>query len=239
MPANPSFKKFLSNLLKVLIIFLLSGLILFGLFQFNEYFKIKEIKIIGSQSNMFGLEEINDQNLLFISNKQIEKIITEKNPLIKIVLIKKKYPSTLEIKFSFFKPVAELSVSNGFYGLADNGKIVYKSKKRNSELTNIKFYQKLNYQAYNQGETVSFKEILDGLFFLKKLTDLNIKAESLDINGINMLVFNLRDKKIIFSSEKEKEAQTFQLGEIIKQFKIKGKQYREIDLRYDKPVIRF
>ena len=54
-----------------------------------------------------------------------------------------------------------------------------------------------------------------------------------------MLLFNVGEKKIIFSSEKEAGSQLFQLQQIVKQFKVEGRAFKEIDLRYDKPVVRF
>ena len=49
-----------------------------------------------------------------------------------------------------------------------------------------------------------------------------------------MLVFNLEgDKKKGFSNNKEKEIQTYQLELIIRQFKIEGKEFKKIDLRFE------
>ena len=63
---------------------------------------------------------------------------------------------------------------------------------------------------------------------------------TIDIKGQDMLVFNLEsDKEIIFSNKKEKELQDYQLEFIIKQFKIEGKEFKKIDLRFEKPVVTF
>lgn len=239
MPANTLLKRFLNKLRFVSIFFLVFGTIFLTLYFFNSYFQVKNIKVIGKKSNLLGLEEISGKNLLFISESKIKEIISKKNPSIKSLSFQKHYPSSLVLEINFLDPIAKLVVEGGFYNLAENGKIVSKSRQENSNLTKINFYQKFNYQSYRQGDNIVFKEILAGLYFLQSLIDLNIKVDSLDINGINMLLFNLENKKIIFSSEKEKELQVFQMKEIIRRFKIEGKQYKEIDLRYDKPIIRF
>lgn len=239
MPANTSLKKYLNNLRRILVLAFLSTFIFLVVYFFHSYFKIKEIKIIDGQENTLGLNEIYSENIIFFNDKKIEELLNKKNPLIKNIIIQKKYPSTIVLQLSYFKPIAELLVNGGVYGLSDNGKIIYKARQKNAKFTQINFYQKLNYQNNNQGDLISFKEITDGLYFLKSFNDLGLKVNSLDINGINMLLFNLENKKIILSSEKTKELQIFQLGEIVRQFKIEGKQYQEIDLRYDKPVIRF
>ena len=63
---------------------------------------------------------------------------------------------------------------------------------------------------------------------------------TIDIKGQDMLVFNLIDgKQIIFSNSKDKNTQNYQLELIIKQFKIEGKEFKKIDLRFDKPIISF
>lgn len=239
MPANTLLRKFLIKLKYILTFILTFCFIFFSLYFFDSYFQIKKIKIVGSKINIFGLKEITDKNIIFTSEEKIKKILKDKNPLIKFLLIEKKYPDTLVLTINLYQSIGELVVGGGYFQLSEDGKIIGKSKKENKKITKINFYQKLNYQSYNQGERISLKEILDGLYFLKSLIDINIKVDSLDINGINMIVCKLENKKIIFSSEKEKELQIFQVKEIIRRFKIEGKNYKEIDLRFDKPVIRF
>ena len=46
-------------------------------------------------------------------------------------------------------------------------------------------------------------------------------------------------KEIIFRNKKEKELQDYQLEFIIRQFKIEGKEFKKIDLRFDRPIISF
>jgi len=239
MPVNTSSTKFLAKLRYLLVFALVFGLIFAGGFFLNSYFQLKKIEVIGEKKDIFGLKELTGKNLLFISETSINEILIKRNPSIKTISFEKKLPSTLVLRIVFDQPIGELIVGDGFFDLAENGKIVTKSKKENAKLPKINFYQKFNYQSLSQGEIISLKEILDGLYFLKSLAEINLKVDSLDINGINMIVFNLGNRKIIFSSEKERKLQVFQVKEIIRRFKLEGKQYREIDLRFDKPVVRF
>ena len=63
---------------------------------------------------------------------------------------------------------------------------------------------------------------------------------AIDIKGQDVILFNLIDnKKIIFSNNKDREAQEYQLELIIRQFKIEGKDFRKIDLRFNKPIVEF
>ncbi len=239
MPASSSPKKFLTRLLKILTIIFLASIFFSGLYFSGNYFKIKTIVVDNGQVDVLGLDEIKNYNMLFSSEKEISNLIISKNPSVRSVVLEKKYPSTLIVKLSFYQPVMVLPVDTGFFFLAQDGRIIKKTRTNDSGLPVINFYQKLNFQSYNPGDVVDFKEISEGLFFLKSLVDFDLKPVSLDINGINMLVFNLLDKKIIFDSEKDRSLQVYQLEQIVRQFKIEGKQYKEIDLRFDKPVVRF
>ena len=53
-----------------------------------------------------------------------------------------------------------------------------------------------------------------------------------------MVAFNLDKKKIIFSLEKNRTIQAYQLETLIKQFQIEGKEFVSLDLRFDKPIIK-
>jgi bifunctional N-acetylglucosamine-1-phosphate-uridyltransferase/glucosamine-1-phosphate-acetyltransferase GlmU-like protein len=72
---------------------------------------------------------------------------------------------------------------------------------------------------------------------VKLVTDLQLDPVSIDINGDDMILCNLSGKKIFFSTKKDIRQQEYQLTEIIKQFKIKGKQFKAVDLRFEKPII--
>ncbi|MEK9169228.1 MAG: hypothetical protein AAB788_00635, partial [Patescibacteria group bacterium] len=73
-----------------------------------------------------------------------------------------------------------------------------------------------------------------------KLKQINLRPLTIDIKGQDMLVFNLNDSKVIvFSNSKDKDVQDYQLELIIRQFKIEGKEFKKIDLRFNKPIIQF
>ena len=104
----------------------------------------------------------------------------------------------------------------------------------------INYYQKLNFRSFQTGDWIDFKDIKQTLFFVEKLSQLNLIPLTIDIKGQDMLVFNLNDNKtIVFSNSKDKEDQSYQLELIIRQFKVEGKEYKKIDLRFDKPIIQF
>lgn len=239
MLQKESLKKFLINFLKffgfLLIVFLVFLLILF----LSENLKIKEIQIIDYQSKILGLDEIKNNFLFFLDEEKVKKIIKKRNPLVKEVIIEKKFPNKLILKLTQEKFIAILAVDSGYFYLNDEGKILLKTKKINEILPKINFYQKLSFDSYSVGEKIDFNDILTGIYFLKNLLDINLKPDNLDIIGADVLVFNIGEKKFYFSTIKNREVQLYQLNQIVKQFKIEGRAYKEIDLRFDKPIVRF
>ena len=67
--------------------------------------------------------------------------------------------------------------------------------------------------------------------------DLELKINSIDISSLDMLGFNLDGKKLLFTTEKPVETQAYILEKVVGQFKIEGKDFKSLDLRFDKPVI--
>ncbi|GAB4219305.1 MAG: hypothetical protein Fur009_4810 [Candidatus Microgenomates bacterium] len=240
MLPHQSSRKFLHKFLFLIEFIFLVGIFIIIFFLINDFLKIKEIKLIDvDNKKIIGIEELKNNYLIFLNEDQIKSQLLKKNPEIKDIQFEKYYPNTLILRIFMDKPVAILPVDNGYFYLTYEGKIFSKSKKINEKTTIINFYQKLISNNYYPGENIQLKEIILALKILKKMSDLNVNVNSLDINGIGVIVFNLKDKKIYFSSEKNIENQFYQFESIYRQFKIEGRNYREIDLQFDKPIVRF
>ncbi|EKE03229.1 MAG: hypothetical protein ACD_20C00232G0001 [uncultured bacterium] len=54
-----------------------------------------------------------------------------------------------------------------------------------------------------------------------------------------MIRLNLGDSVVIFTAEKNINDQIDKLEKIIKQFKVEGNSFSLLDLRFDKPILRF
>jgi cell division protein FtsQ len=241
MSVNTWFQKFLKPF-KFFLVFLILCLIFYLLlYEIDSTFKIKKIEIEGEKKqSLYGVNDYQNKNLILISEKEVEKKIIENNSIIKKITVKKDWPSTLRLSIEYYQPIASLVVTNGYLKLSEDGRILSKTKNSEQDLPVINYYQKLNSQSLSVGDRLSFKDILTSLYFIDRLTDLNLQTQSLDIVGDNMILFNLKDQqKIIFSSDKEKELQEYELREIIIQFKVEGKEFQKIDLRFEKPVVEF
>lgn len=238
---NISLMKFLKRL-KFYLFFIFICLFFFiVLFVVNQFFQIKKVELIADRKITLANEsELVNKNLIFIDKEEVRKLIIQKNSLLKKVTVDKIWPSTLRVTVYLYEPIASLIVNQGYFDLSFDGRILSKKKDNQSLLPIINYYQKLNNGSFQTGDWISFKDIQKTLFFINVLEQINLTPLTIDIIGQDMLVFNLKDsKKIIFSNSKNKETQDYQLELIIKQFKIEGKEFKKIDLRFEKPVITF
>jgi len=241
MSLNTSLVKFL-NRIKFFLFFSLLCLIsfLFLFFVYN-FFLIKNIQLISDKEfSLTNKNKLINKSLLFADQDQIAKEIIKENFLLKTAIVDKVWPDTLKISVSFYEPCVSLIVNRGFFNLSCDGRILQKIKDSQPYLPIINYYQKLNSGSFQTGDWIDYKDIKQTLFFIDKLKQINIIPLTIDIKGQDMLIFNLIDnRKIIFSNNKDKEVQDYQLELIIRQFKIEGKEFEKIDLRFDKPIISF
>lgn len=241
MSQNILLTKFL-NKFKFFLFFSLLCLLFFSiLFFINQFFLIKKVELISDKKFLLANKnELINKNLIFINQDKIAKKIILENSLLKTVILDKVWPVTLKITVYFYDPMAALIVNQGFFNLSADGRILSKIKDGQPSLPIINYYQKLNGNSFQTGDWIDYKDIQQTLFFIDKLRQINLVPLTIDIKGQDMLVFNLNgDKKIVFSNKKEKELQNYQLEFIIRQFKIEGKEFKKIDLRFEKPVISF
>lgn len=224
------------------------GTILFASYYgIDRYFRIHDIQVhmnnkwvydsLGNPS-ITGISNFENVNSLFLSTKDVEQMLYDSNPIIKKVQVEKELPSKLIMNLSFYQPAAVFEVSQGYYVLSSDGRILAKEKSRRQDLTFIKYYQKLGYDSANSGDILSYADLETALYFLSKITDLGFHINNIDINGPDMIALYADKKKFVVTTEKESELQLYQLTVLIKQFKIEGKEFVSIDLRYEKPIIQ-
>lgn len=232
-------KKFLRNKRYFFFICVLAITGFVFLFFGYSIFSVSSIEIYGldKEMSLSGLETIKHQNIFLITQETIQKNIVETNPFIKKAELVKKYPNTLQIYINAEIPLVVVRSSDkGYLVLSETGKILYKKRSAVSFLPVIHYYQSLDYDALQAGDEISHKDIQTALHFAKQAADLDMNINSIDIEGFSMIALNIGEKKILFTTEKDEAAQNYQLANIIKQFKIEGKQFVSLDLRFDKPI---
>ncbi len=241
MSQNILLMKFLNKLKFFLFFSFLSLFFFLILFFINQFFLIKKVQLISDREFLLAnKDELVNKNLIFLNQDKIAKKIIFENSLLKSVVINKVWPDTLKVTLYFYEPMAALIVNQGFFNLSVDGRILSKIKDGQPSLPIINYYQKLNSNSFTSGDRIDYKDIRQTLFFIDKLRQINLMPLTIDINGQDMLVFNLvSNQQIIFSNNKDKNVQSYQLELIIRQFKIEGKEFKKIDLRFEKPIISF
>lgn len=224
---------------KILVILggLLIAIILFvSAYYLIDSYKIKKIDIDGV-SELNGAYSLKDTNILFLDTNSTVQMLLKRNPLSKKIDIYKKYPNTLSIVVQQSSPFVSIKMNDGYMILSREATIMNFSK-TNSQLPIITYYQQFKEGEFNLGDRLSFKDIESSIYFLDKMNSLGFVIETVDINSLNVIVLKNGEKTYIFSSDKDKELQYQTVKTILEYFKKENKDYKSIDLRFDKPVIR-
>jgi len=92
----------------------------------------------------------------------------------------------------------------------------------------------------NLGETVESKPLVLAVKLTKELDRFELKPGKIIVLGIDSVEVNFENNfRVIFSPEKDVAFQASSLQLIMRQAKIDGDQIESVDLRFDKPVVRF
>ncbi|MBI1862603.1 hypothetical protein HYS00_00615 [Candidatus Microgenomates bacterium] len=216
----------------------LSGVLIY----LYQTYSVKNVVVIsndGNQSHLVGLSELYGANLLILNEKQLEKDLMGKNPALNSIAVNRVYPATLQLRVSLRKPIVALQASDeGVFILDHEGVILLRLQKYTGPLPILKYYQTFPYKQYQVGDKIDYKDVMTALYFTDALSGFGYPAKRIDIDGLYMIRLLVIDNKTFFAtSEKDREIQLYQLKELLRQFKLQGKDFKTIDLRFDKPVI--
>ena len=235
-------KKYLK--LKLFFLFFFSILIFFVLLVIiSTLFVVEKIEIISEKKvkSFLGSELIKGKNILVLNKRDLQQNLQDLNPSINNLNIKKIYPNKIQIYYKLIEPLAFIKANEGFLYISDSSKILRKSKKLENatDVTEIFYYQKFDFITNSVGSYIDYVDIRYSLDILKKVKEYGYEVVSIDISRPNMIRLNLGDSVVIFTAEKDIDGQIDKLEKIIKQFKVEGNSFSLLDLRFDKPILRF
>ena len=150
---------------------------------------------------------------------------------IRDVSIGRKFPQTAAVQISERKPIAKICQLSGREFLVDEEGVVF------SEITpETKDLKKVSLEL---GLELTLGQRLDkDVVSLILLEDPRVRSvKYVDQKGIEVQAEE--NLTILFSQEKNLEAQIRSLQMIVKKYKIEGKELRRMDLRFDQPVVRY
>ncbi|MFN4212539.1 MAG: cell division protein FtsQ/DivIB [Microgenomates group bacterium] len=241
MRQSLSLKRFYQQINNLIFSILIITSFFILLYFLNVVFTVKEIQIEGDSkiSPLVGLEDLSGKNLFFLDTSDTKKKLKINNPQVKEISITKIFPHTIKINLSLYKPQAAIAGGDIYFYLAEDGRILFKTRRQNLALPIIYYYQKFSDYNFQTGEWINYKDLNTALRIIKLLSDLGIVVDRVDIETDNMIVFKIDEKRIFISSEKNEEKTVYELTKIIKQLKIEGKGFETLDLRFKNPIIKF
>jgi hypothetical protein len=184
-----------------------------------------------------GISQYKNASMIFTTEKEIEQQILTENPRIKSVTVEKIFPQTIYIKITKNDLLTVLKSGNGYFYLDETGKIIEKTKELKKNLPVITYYQMFDYYSYSAGDLITYQDFLASLQILKTLLDLGIQIDTIDISSLSMILLQVGNKQIIFTTEKDIKTQLYEVEKIVQRFKIEGKEFQSLDVRFDKPVV--
>ncbi|HUS59856.1 MAG TPA: cell division protein FtsQ/DivIB [Nevskiaceae bacterium] len=173
------------------------------------------------------------KNIVFFPTKDLVSQIKASHPLLKEVKIKKSLPNHLSFELKKREPQAALkSPEEGFWIVDEEGFLLEKANE--IELPVILVEQPIN---LNVGEKIE-KEAVWTINLLKSLKFRLLMPKTAKIVSPRQIEIELSDGLlVIFSSLKEVNFQLDSLQLIFSRSKIEGRNLKQIDLRFDKPVV--
>lgn len=243
-------------------VFIISVFIFIALIWKLEIFNLKKVEIeknnVQCMDNQKLLSEftIKGENILLMNEQNINKKILLKYPCVKNIIFKKQFPDKVKIIISGREGMARisyinlkeleatsasgaalidwtfpLSVESDNFIIDDEG-IIF-AQNNESSLP----YLYLKNQILKIGNKIENIDLNKVSLLFVKLPQMGIKINKTKINGQDFQV--LGEQKIVFSLAKDVLAQFASLHLILEKAKIDERTMEIIDLRFDKPVVKY
>lgn len=249
-------------LLKKFILFVLVAVFFISLYMTanSSLFRVSNIDIEKHEINCAQDSEIRQaslilgQNFLFLNTKKLMENLKNRFICIKKVVVEKEFPNKIRLNISgreaklILIPLSnkEASPSSSLENIAtpsaqdysdvffaDDEGVVFSKGNTNLNLPKIFLYE----GVVNLGKD-SLKKISDIVKILDKVKIFEIDIRSAKIIDREILITDTRPM-IIFKLNKDTPLQLASLQLILQQAKIDSNTLELIDLRFDKPIVRF
>jgi len=237
--------KKVSALLKNFFFLSLVILLIFGFYFVltGDFFKVKFISCqkegFPCKDEIQFFEEFKGRNIFFNHIDQIVSKIKDKILTISEVKIRKKLPDKLFIEIIPRKSYVSLTKDNKVFYLVDDIGFVYQKDfvKPNDQV--LIYFDKFSEEIF-LGKRIENQEFLQTLRLIADLKNSFISFKHIVLSDLETITIFLEEPIIAsFSAKKSTSSQVDSLQFILKQSKIEGKLPAYIDLRFDKPVLKY
>lgn len=174
-----------------------------------------------------------------ITSDELLEYLTAKHPDVLIEKVEMQLPDILTITSRKRIPLGYLAVSDGYMLLSDDSRVLQKTRELNPQYPIITYYQRIPYHSLQVGSEVSFQEVKDSLFYLDMIKRSKRSVNRIDIVSFYMLGLYTEEETFYFSSEKDRDLQKYQFEQAIAQFEMNGEKFRVLDLRFQKPIVKW
>ena len=214
----------------VLCVLLLSALIYRII---TRIFSLETIEVVGSDIQVLLDNKKVPKNLLFFPSDTMRSLILKDNPLLSDVQFVKKYPHTLIIRPVIRIPYVILQTDTRSV-LLDQSGIVLMDGTRGMPLPVLRF----TLDPIHVGEKITDSRVVTAITCIKNMQIYLAVTSVEEIDGASIHLKS--DKTSIFITQLKPIRETLAtLQTLIAGFRIKGTLPTVVDLRFDKPIIKF
>lgn len=196
-------------------------------------FTITNIEVIGEGITIEVDAAKLPRNLLLFPVGQVTADLMRDNALVGDVIIKKKYPNTLQITAVARKPFVIAGIQEERYFLDEQG-IVLKKYPIETGLPVVRI-------ALTQGEPgvkISDQAVLAAVNFLRETRTFISIREIIQYDTMSLRAQSTT-MSIVFAQSSDIQTAARTLQTVLAGFRIKGTLPTTVDLRFDKPVVTF
>lgn len=217
---------------------LISGTAAYFLF-FSGFFKIETVQVEGDLScadkeQLLIDFKIDGSNIFLLDSSQISQKLQTNFSCIKSIKIIRKFPKTILVQVSRREPRANLYIIKDTSIEATSSAIEESFLLDEEGVIFSGTAPELPMKIYSSKKNINFRNILA---ILNKIKVFGIEVmEAVEME--NTLLIN-SSPKVVFDLSKEIDVQTASLQLILAKAKIDEETAEFIDLRFDKPVVRF
>lgn len=229
----------------MLLTVILGSLIILGVtilcFVAQRYFTVQKVELIGDTVTppIQGYDALYRSFLPLLKESEFVSMLANRNPQITDIALEKRYPDTVLVTYRKSIPTAVLASSDRYYLLTDSGRVLSILDTKPEKLPVVTYYQQFYRDQVVVGDSIETKDIQLSLSMVDVLESLGFAVKEVDIKSFYMIRLVLSDSREIYiSTEKQFDKQVYQIRSILKKFKVDGTQFRSLDVRFDKPVIK-
>ena len=190
--------------------------------------------VVGKNIHVNVNKEYLPNSLIFFPSAKIRDQLLKDNPILADIQFKKHYPHTLLIIPTLRTPVAFLRIGSRDVLVDKSGIVLADADASSKELPHII----IPLSAVRIGETITDSRFVAALAFLAGTRDM-VPIQTIIIENDSSLRARSSTMDILFPQDGSMSAILATLQTVLAGFRIKGTLPTIIDLRFNKPIVKF